>query len=107
MVSSRFKEKAFRVRLYAGMLLCSLFAISPFLLILMAMFFSSTFGCVVKESGVHPCVVLGIDFGEVFAIASVGPFLIWFTIPGGMIAGTLFFLLMLTLRWALKTKEEF
>ncbi len=53
----------------------------PLLLLLLAVLFASAFGCQLDEGSVHPCVVLGLDFGGLLYPMAVGGWFVMFTIP--------------------------
>jgi hypothetical protein len=40
-----------------------LFGAFPLLTLLSAVLFASAFGCQLDEGSIHPCIVLGLDFG--------------------------------------------
>ena len=63
-----------------GMIL--LFGASPWVPLLLAMLFGMTFGCVLDDAGsVHPCVVMGLDFGYLLYAMSRAPWFSMFTTP--------------------------
>lgn len=88
-------EKVFFGFLFGGIGLCFLFAISPVLLLLLAGFATSHLGCVVNEGNAHPCLVLGIDIGEMLYLGALGGFLPFITIPAGIVLAGIYTVLML------------
>ncbi len=48
----------------------------PLLLTIAAATVANTFGCALDESGVHPCVIAGIDYGEPLAFMGI---MFWFS----------------------------
>ena len=57
--------------LVAVVALAALPVLSPVL----SMAFASVFECTLNEGDVHPCVVLGLDFGQLLYIMSLGGFI--------------------------------
>jgi hypothetical protein len=53
----------------------------PLVSLLLAVLFASAFGCALDEGSVHPCVVLGLDFGDMLYPMAVGGWFVMFTIP--------------------------
>lgn len=63
-----------------------LIAFAPVLSVLASIGVADAFGCTLNEAGTHPCVIGGVDTGEVLAIMFV---MGWFglaTLPLGAIA---------------------
>ncbi len=58
-----------------------LFGASPLLSTLLAVLFASTFGCSLNEGFVNPCVVLGVDFGELLYPMGLMFWFAIFTVP--------------------------
>ena len=58
-----------------------LFGAFPVVSLLLAVLFALAFGCPLDEGSVHPCVVLGLDFGDLLYIMAVGGWFVMFTIP--------------------------
>ena len=55
-----------------------LFGAFPLLTLLSAVLFASAFGCQLDEGSIHPCIVLGLDFGGLLYPMAVGG---WHTAP--------------------------
>ena len=73
-------KKSKRLMIWAlGLIL--LFGFFPVLSLLLALLFALPFGCELDEGSVHPCVVLGLDFGGLLYSMSVGGLFAMFTIP--------------------------
>ena len=53
----------------------------PLLSLLLAVLFASAFGCQLDEGSVHPCLILGLDFGGLLYPMAVGGWFVVFTIP--------------------------
>jgi uncharacterized membrane protein len=53
----------------------------PLLTLLSAVLFASAFGCLLDEGSIHPCIVLGVDFGGLLYPMAVGGWFVMFTIP--------------------------
>jgi hypothetical protein len=70
-------------RFPAFLTLCVVTAIAwlPFLLVLTAGLFATVFGCTLNEGDSHPCVVAGIDFGELLYVAGVSGWFMLVTFP--------------------------
>jgi hypothetical protein len=49
-----------------------LFGAFPLLTLVSAVLFASTFGCQLDEGSIHPCIVLGLDFGGLVYPMTVG-----------------------------------
>ena len=58
-----------------------LFGVLPVISLLLAVLFAAAFGCRLDEGSVHPCVVLGLDFGDLLYPMAVGGWFVTFTIP--------------------------
>ena len=58
-----------------------LFGTFPLLTLLSAVLFASAFGCQLDEGSIHPCIVLGLDFGGLLYPMAVGGWFVMFTIP--------------------------
>jgi hypothetical protein len=58
-----------------------LFGAFPILTLLIAVLFATAFSCDLNEGMIHPCVVLGIDFGGVLYPMAVGGWFAMFTVP--------------------------
>jgi hypothetical protein len=58
-----------------------LFAVLPVVSLLLAVLFASAFGCQLDEGSVHPCVVVGLDFGGLLYPMAVGGWFVMFTVP--------------------------
>ena len=58
-----------------------LFGTFPLLTLLSAVLFASAFDCQLDEGSIHPCVVLGLDFGGLLYPMAVGCWFVMFTIP--------------------------
>jgi hypothetical protein len=58
-----------------------LFAALPVVSLLLAVLFATAFGCQLDEGSVHPCVVLGLDFGDLLYPMAVGGWFVMFTVP--------------------------
>jgi hypothetical protein len=83
-VNSRGAPMAKRLMIWA-LAAILLFGAFPMLSLLAALLFSSAFGCNVDESGPHPCVVLGLDFGGLLYSTAIGG--IWFSLFTILLAG--------------------
>ena len=57
------------------------FGALPVVSLLLAVLFATAFGCQLDEGSVHPCVVLGLDFGGLLYPMAVGGWFVMFTIP--------------------------
>ena len=55
--------------------------ITPLLLPLVASGVANLAGCQVHEGGPSPCLILGMEFGELFAFLAVLPWLSFATLP--------------------------
>jgi hypothetical protein len=52
-----------------------LLAALPMLSLVLSVAFASGFDCTLNEGDIHPCVVLGLDFGQLLYIMSLGGFI--------------------------------
>jgi hypothetical protein len=52
-----------------------LLAALPVSSLVLAVAFASGFDCTLNEGDIHPCVVLGLDFGQLLYIMSLGGFI--------------------------------
>lgn len=58
-------------------LILTLIGLAPFLSVLLAGTIATTHGCVLNESSVHPCIVLGKDLGQILlALSMMGWFML-------------------------------
>jgi hypothetical protein len=74
-----------------------LFGFFPVLTLLLALLFASAFGCDVNEGSVHPCVVLGVDFGGLLYPMAVGGWFAMFTIPLALLALIVWLIVLIVL----------
>ena len=58
-----------------------LFGAFPLLSTLLAVLFASAFGCTLHEGFVNPCVVFGIDFGDLLYPMGLAAWFAIFTVP--------------------------
>ena len=58
-----------------------LFGALPLLTLVSAVLFASTLGCQLDEGSIHPCMVLGLDFGGILYPMAVGGWFLMLTIP--------------------------
>jgi hypothetical protein len=70
-----------RRRMIWALAIILLLGILPLLSLLIAVLFASAFGCPLDEGSIHPCVVLGLDFGDLLYTMAVGGWFVMFTIP--------------------------
>ena len=76
-------------------LLIVLWTVSPILSVLIAGAVASGYGCQLDEGGVHPCVVLGTDVGELLNTMFVAGWFFFFTIPSGLVLAVVFLIVVL------------
>ncbi len=94
-------KKLVKFLIYGGIL----FAIVPIISLLIAATVANLGGCALDESSVHPCVIGGIDWGELLSIMGMMGWLALFTVPvGGLIA--LMGLGMGLVRWILEKARK-
>ncbi len=62
------------------------FGASPLFPVVMAALVAEWNGCALDEGNIHPCVILGIDFGEALYSMAVMFWFMFFTLPIGAIA---------------------
>ncbi|PIR86235.1 hypothetical protein COU14_00065 [Candidatus Kaiserbacteria bacterium CG10_big_fil_rev_8_21_14_0_10_44_10] len=63
-----------------------IFAIAPIVSLLLAITVANLGGCALDESSAHPCVIGGIDWGELLSIMGMMGWLALFTVPvGGLV----------------------
>jgi len=77
-----------------------IFAIAPIISLLIAITVANLGGCALDESSTHPCVIGGIDWGELLSIMGMMGWLAFFTVPIGGLA-TLLGLGIGIVRWIL------
>jgi hypothetical protein len=65
--------------------LISLLAISPMILAFTAMLVAGINGCTLNESGAHPCVIFGTDYGETLLGMMISLWLLMVTCPAGAV----------------------
>jgi hypothetical protein len=76
-----------------------LFGFFPLLSLLLALLFALPFGCELDEGSVHPCVVLGLDFGSLlYAMLVGGGWLAILTIPLAGLALIVWLIVFVVLR---------
>ena len=71
------------VLVYSGLLL---YTVLPLLCVLVAGAIANHFGCRLDESGAHPCIVGGSDWGGTLITLAVAGWFMLVTIPTGAIA---------------------
>ncbi|MCB9818935.1 hypothetical protein H6788_02020 [Candidatus Nomurabacteria bacterium] len=82
-----------------------LFAILPIISLLTALTVANLGGCALDESSAHPCIIGGIDWGELLSIMGIMGWLALFTVPvGGLV--TLIGLSMGLVQWILKKARK-
>jgi hypothetical protein len=96
------KSQIFNWILFGGIGISGLIAIAPVIFMFLAYFLTTTFHCEGNESGIYPCEVAGFDFGSIVAIGSVSPFLLFFSIPAGMLLAGAVVVVMLLINWKFK-----
>jgi hypothetical protein len=76
---------------YAGLVL---FAVAPILIALTSTVAAYAAGCTLDEASVHPCIVLGLDWGSALYFFLVSGWLAIATLPTGaiLVAGWTMFL---------------
>ena len=58
-----------------------LFGALPLVSLLLSMIIASPFGCRLDEGNVHPCMILGFDFGALLYAMAVSGWFALFTVP--------------------------
>lgn len=91
-----------------GFIASVLVALAPLLMTLIAGLIADSLGCRLDESGSYPCLVGGVDIGELLSLLGVMGWLSLVTIPFGALAGLIFAILALIgwSRHALKRSKE-
>ena len=83
-----------------------LYAVAPLLSVLVCGVIASAAGCNVSEAGASPCPILGFDMGGVLVTMLVCGWLIFWTLPSGLLFLVVFTLMVFILRRRRKTKAE-
>ena len=95
-------QKNFKIGFFLGIAAILLYAIFPIICMAITIALTSIFGCAMGEDTYHQCIVVGIDFGPIIAFGSVGPFLLFITLPSGVVAVGLYTTLMLLINRKVK-----
>jgi hypothetical protein len=82
-------------------LLLGLFMVSPMVSVMVASSIAKSHGCQLDEGGPHPCIINGMDRGELLCEMFTAGWLFLLTLPGGIIGMTIF----KTMRDRLDTNE--
>jgi hypothetical protein len=77
-----------------GLVLIVLFAFAPVGSVMLCSAIANAYGCKVDEGSVHPCVIGGHDYGELLYSLGVLGWLMLVTLPGGVFAFVLWFLVL-------------
>jgi cytochrome c oxidase assembly factor CtaG len=75
-----------------------LYAFAPLLSVLACSVVASLAGCNVSEAGASPCPILGFDMGGVLVTMLVCGWLIFWTLPTGLLFLVVFTIIVLILR---------
>jgi hypothetical protein len=75
-----------------------LYALAPLLSVLLCGVIASLAGCSVSEAGASPCPILGFDMGGVLVTMLVCGWLIFWTLPSGLLFLVVFTIIVLILR---------
>jgi uncharacterized membrane protein YhaH (DUF805 family) len=78
----RFPRRAYLVAFIAVVIL----AIAPVVIAVGSGQLAASYGCHVDEGSIHPCIIGGQDYGELFYTLGVLGWLMLFTIPLGLLA---------------------
>ena len=81
-----------------------LYAFAPLLSVLVCGVIASLAGCNVSEAGASPCPILGFDMGGVLVTMLVCGWLIFWTLPSGLLFLVVFTIIVLILRRRPKAK---
>ena len=82
-----------------------IFAIAPIVSLLIAIGVANLGGCALDEGSIHPCVIGGIDWGELLSFMGIMGWLALFTVPvGGLV--TLIGLGIGLVQWILKKARK-
>ena len=77
------------------LVLIMLVALAPVFSVMACGFIANAFGCRVDEGSVHPCIINGIDYGQLLYTLGVLGWLMLGTIPGGAIAFVIWLLVLI------------
>lgn len=95
---SRASRFPWRVYIIIGLLLL-LATIFPLLSVIFASTVANTHGCILNEADIHPCIVLGADWGGALYGFGVLGWLMLATLPLGSVALLAWLIIMLIHRW--------
>jgi hypothetical protein len=88
-------RKRFPWILYGVVLvLIGLFAFAPIGSVMLCSAIANAGGCKVDEGSVHPCIINGHDYGQLLYSLGVLGWLMLVTIPGGLFAFAVWFILL-------------
>lgn len=65
--------------------ICVFFGFAPILSMLTATALASAGGCLLDEGGMHPCIILGTDWGETLNFMFVAAWFFFLTFPFAII----------------------
>ena len=87
----KFPAKAYVLSLVA----IALFGLWPIFSVLLTSTLAETYGCIVDEGSVHPCMIGGVDWGEaLYAMGVMGWFML-LTLPAAAFAGMVWMVALL------------
>jgi hypothetical protein len=78
-----------------GLVLIVLFAFAPVGSVMLCSAIANAYGCKVDEGSVHPCIIEGHDYGELLYSLGVLGWLMLVTLPGGVFAFVLWFIVLI------------
>jgi TRAP-type C4-dicarboxylate transport system permease small subunit len=81
-----------------------LYAFAPLLSVLVCGMIASLAGCNVSEAGASPCPILGFDMGGVLVTMLVCGWLMFWTLPSGLLFLVIFTIIVLILRQRRKAR---
>jgi hypothetical protein len=81
--------------LWHFLVLIGLFAFAPIGSVILCSVIANACGCKVDEGSVHPCIINGHDYGHLLYSLGVLGWLMLVTIPGGLFAFVVWFILLI------------
>jgi len=83
-----------------------LYSFAPLLSVLVCGVMASLAGCNVSEAGASPCPILGYDIGGILVTMLVCGWLVFWTLPSGLLFSVVFTVVVLILRRRRKARAS-
>ena len=89
-----------------ALILIVLFAFAPIGSVMLCAAIANAYGCKVDEGSVHPCIINGHDYGQLFYTLGVLGWLMLVTLPGGLFAFVIWLIILILHREAWRKRVD-